>query len=124
MCLTKPTLSTSPGKHDKEHPHWEEQWWFVTRPPCVISCEPFGRFEGRSKKITVFLGDLSQIWVGGGADSQTFSDIYQPLFSAQKFPNVGGQSKPKKTTKTQEGHKDTEGEGHKTGLRRRRKKQD
>ena len=55
--------------------------------PCV---ERIFLGKGRHKK-TLFLGDLSQIWVGGGADSQTFGDIYQPLFqhkSSQMW--VGG----------------------------------
>ena len=52
-------------------------------------------------KKTFFLGDLSQIWVGGGADSQTFGDIYQPLFFSTKVPKCGwvGQSKPKTKSK-------------------------
>ena len=56
--------------------------------PCV---ERIFLGKGRHKK-TLFLGDLSQIWVGGGADSQTFGDIYQPLFfqiSQIKITNSG-----------------------------------
>ena len=41
------------------------------------------------KKKRFFLGDLSQIWVGGAADSQTFGDIYQPLFLSTKVPKCG-----------------------------------
>ena len=37
-------------------------------------------------KKTYFFGDLSQIWVGEGADSQTFGDIYQQLFFRTKVP--------------------------------------
>ena len=53
------------------------------------------------KKKPFFLGDLSQIWVGGAADSQTFGDIYQPLFFSIKVPKCGwvGQSKPKTKSK-------------------------
>ena len=87
--------------------------------------------EGIKKKF--FLGDLSQIWVGGGADSQTLGGIYQPLFLSPKVPKCGW------AVKTQKNHKDTgrtqrhrrggtqkriEKEKKKTGLRRRRKKQD
>ena len=65
--------------------------------PCV---ERIFLGKGRHKK-TLFLGDLSQIWVGGGADSQTFGDIYQPLFFSTKVPKCGwvGQSKPKTKSK-------------------------
>ena len=41
------------------------------------------------KKQPFFWGDLSQIWVGGGVDSQTFGDIYQPLFLSTKVPKCG-----------------------------------
>ena len=57
--------------------------------------------EAAKKKNRFFLGDLSQIWVGGAADSQTFGDIYQPLFFSIKVPKCGwvGQSKPKTKSK-------------------------
>ena len=45
--------------------------------------------EAAKKKKRFFLGDLSQIWVGGAADSQTFGDIYQPLFFSIKVPKCG-----------------------------------
>ena len=48
-----------------------------------------------------FLGHLSRIWVGGGADSQTFGGIYQPLFFSPKVPKCGW------AVKTQKNHKDT-----------------
>ena len=58
-------------------------------------CHSFYLREGVKKNV--FLGDLSQIWMGGGADSQTFADVYQPLLFSTKVPKCGlvGQSKPK-----------------------------
>ena len=65
----------------------------------VELCVPIEVREGVKKRF--FLGDLSQIWVGGAADSQTFGDIYQPLFFSIKVPKCGwvGQSKPKTKSK-------------------------
>ena len=64
----------------------------------AASCDIKGSCQ---KKNRFFLGDLSQIWVGGAADSQTFGDIYQPLFLSTKVPKYVwvGQSKPKTKSK-------------------------
>ena len=74
-------------KHTMQSKVWPQQYLLV----CFR--------EGVKKRFS--LGDLSQIWVGGGADSQTFGDIYQPLFFSTKVPKCGwvGQSKPKTKSK-------------------------
>ena len=77
---------------------WMEGVWdIITGLPIIIIIIR----EAAKKKTRFFLGDLSQIWVGGAADSQTFGDIYQPLFFSIKVPKCGwvGQSKPKTKSK-------------------------